>query len=454
VKSTHESFAVRPRLVSPYVFPYSFFPRRLATAIDGAGLVTALTTTVIAGLLLIAGGCQVATKPPGIVAVPAGAFVQKWSAPIPELKGDPCVNLYLRGSTLYAYARSNQVYGFSAAGGKLIFSDQVVGPTSPLRAPTLLPDNKVIFPAADTLEEYDRNGRRLRSLPLHEPTHSSGVAVGYTFYVGLDSPTGGRLAALDLTPRVPTEVQVTQAKRLNVSLEAEINRISTKWEVLTIAGIQSTPAFFQGVVYAGTLDGKVWAINEQGSGIWSLPDGSHVFRAAGPIHADLKIDDFGLYVASEDGSLYCVDRGTGRVKWTYFAGTPLDVAPVVTPSVVYQYVPGTGVVAIDKRPLGFAKAKWINAQAVSVLSEDSHYLYALENDGYLMALDKTDGHRVFRGATNDLSVFATDEGNKVPTIYAATKDGTIIATDPVLRPGTMGVLVMDTIPAPFQICLQ
>jgi outer membrane protein assembly factor BamB len=431
---THEPFAVRP------FFKSRNFGRLIAGALGGA--------------IFALGGCQTVPKPPEIVAVPANSFVQQWEAEIPRIKSDPIVAMYLRGTTLYAYAKSNEVYGFSAAGGKMVFSDQVVPSTSPLRAPTLLPDNKVVFPAADTLVEYDQAGRRIQAIPLTKPTHSSGVAVGYTYYVGLDSPTGGRLAALDLTPRVPTEEQINEAKRLQISLEAEIDRTSTKWEVLTVAAIEGAPVYYQGVIYAGTLDGKVWAISEEGSGIWSLPNGAHVFQADGPIRADLQIDDIGIYVASEDGNLYCVDRGSGRIKWTYFGGAPLDTTPVVTPSVVYQYVPGTGLVAVNKHALGTAKAKWVNPDAVSCLAEDSKYIYAAGNDGYLLALDKADGHRVFKGVRKDLPVFAADAGGKTPVIYAATGDGKIISVGPVLRPGTMGELVLDTIPTPFQICLQ
>jgi len=60
---------------------------------------------------------------------------------------------------------------------------------------------------------------------------------------------------------------------------------------------------------------------------------------------------------------------------------------------------------------------------------------------------------VFRGVRKDLTVVAGG-GGKLPFIYAATPDGNVIEIGPVLRPGTMGELVMDTIPAPFQICLQ
>jgi hypothetical protein len=439
LKYTHELFAVRPPAES---------------TVASTGKARHFFRFLLVGALAALAGCQTLTKPPTIVEAPAGSFVQKWIAVIPELKDDPVSHLYLRGNTLYAYARSNQVYGFSAVGGHMMFSDKIVDSSSPLRAPTLLPDNKIVFPAADTLELYDLSGRRVQSLPLSKPTRSAGVAVGYTFYVGLDSPTGGRLAALDLTPRIPTAQQEANAKKLDVSLEPEIDRVSSKWEVLTVGGIQAAPVYYQGVVYAGDLNGSVWAINEQGSGIWSLPNGDHVFKTSGAIHADLVADDFGLYVASEDGSLYCVDRGSGRLKWTFYGGTMLDTPPVLTPTTVYQFVPGTGVAAIEKHALGVAKAKWVNADAVSCLADDTQNIYGQDKDGYLIAMDKTDGHTVFRGVRKDITVVADYNGNKDGTIYAAVTDGTVLAASPVLRPGVMGFLVLNTIPTPFQVCLQ
>jgi outer membrane protein assembly factor BamB len=416
--------------------------------------VAAMIMGALMGAIIVTGGCQTVTKPATIAVVPAQSFVQNWVAKLPQTKTDPVSNLYLRGDTLYAYTRSNEVYGFSATGGTLVFSNQVVPAISTLRAPTLLPDHKIVFPAGDSLEEYDHTGRRLHSFSLEKPTHSSGVAVGYTLYVGVDSPTGGRLAALDLTPRAPTPDQIATATKMNIALGPEINRLDTKWEVLTIAGIEAAPVFYQGIIYVGTLDGKIWAINEEGAGIWSLPDGSHVFQAAGPIHADLKVDEVGVYAASTDGSLYCVDRASGRVKWTYFGGAPLDASPVLTTTTIYQAVPGTGLVAIDKHSLGLAKAKWVTPNAVSCLSEDSKYVYAVENDGYLMAIDKTDGSVAFRGARHDLTAFAADPKGKIPGIFTATADGALIGALPVFRPGTMGLLVMDTIPEPFQIWMQ
>ena len=210
----------------------------------------------------------------------------------------------------------------------------------------------------------------------------------------------------------------------------------TKWEVYTGSAIVGAPAFFQGVIYAGTEDGKVWAVNEGGSGIWELPDGSHTFQADGPIRGDLKADDVGVYAASRDAKLYCIDRGSGRAKWTYFAAAPLNDSPVVTATTVYQAVPDTGLVAIDKRSAGIAKPKWFNNEAVRFLSEDDKYVYAFHKGGGLMALDKATGLEAFHSKHRDLTLFAIDQ--KSSTIYGATADGMLYSIKPVLLPGVVG----------------
>ena len=300
----------------------------------------------------------------------------------------------------------------------------------------MLPEGKVIYPVSDALVEYDKEGRRLISIGLGKTTTGPGISQGYTIYIGLSSQTGGRLAALDLTPRSPTAEQAATAKKMGVAIGPQFAQLLTKWEVYTGSAIVGAPAFYQGVIYAGTEDGKVWAVNEGGSGIWELPDGSHTFQAAGPIRGDLKADDVGVYAASRDAHLYCIDRGSGRVKWTYFAAAPLNDSPVVGATTIYQAVPNVGLVAIDKRSAGIAKAKWFNNEAVRFLSEDDKYVYALRKGGGILALDKTTGLEAFRSKHRDLTLFAIDQ--KSSTIYGATTAGLLYSIKPVLLPGMMG----------------
>jgi outer membrane protein assembly factor BamB len=110
--------------------------------------------------------------------------------------------------------------------------------------------------------------------------------------------------------------------------------------------IESQPLFFDGLLYFASIDGKVYAISEERNLAWSLPDG--VFRCEGGVTADLFADQQGLYVASRDTKLYCLNRLTGRISWQYFAGEALHRQPLATKDFVYQYVPGKGVVCIDK----------------------------------------------------------------------------------------------------------
>ena len=397
------------------------------------------------GLLAVA-GCKMPVQPEPIVAVPPQSFVRGWSASVGN--HEPLESLHLVSDQLYVYSKDNQAYVFSAPSGKVIYSDQIVPPGAALYPPVALPDNKIIYPASDSLIEFDKPGRRLTTIRLGKTTTGPAISQAYTLYLGLSGETGGRLAALDLTPSSPTQEQVATAKKLGIALQPQFAQIVTKWEVFTGAAITSTPAVYQGVVYAGASDGKVWAVNESGSGIWELPDGSHTFQAAGPINADLKVDDVGVYAASLDAKLYCIDRGSGRTKWAFYAAAGLTEAPVLGANTIYQIVPKYGLVAIDKRSAGIAKPKWLNAEAIKYLSEDDKYVYALKNSGVLMALDKTNGLEQFEGKKHELTLFAVDP--KSPIIYGATAQGLLYSVKPVLLPGVVGQMAMMSLPTVYE----
>ena len=387
----------------------------------------------IAGMAISAGCKTVATTEP-IVSIPPQSFVRGWSAEVGNQA--PLKSLYLLSGQLFAFAADNQAYVFVAASGKFVYSDQIAQVGSPLHAPVMLPDGKVLYPVADALAEYDKAGRRLLTIPLGKTTTSASVAQGYTVYIGLSSETGGRLAALDLQPESSSDSQLAAAKKMGLTIDPAMSHLSTKWEVYTGGAIVGAPTIYQGAIYAGTEDGKVWAVNEGGSGIWELPDGSHTFQADGPIRADLKADDAGVYAASRDGKLYCIDRSSGRIKWTYYAAGPLDDAPILGPSTIYQSVPDYGLVAIDKHAAGIAKPKWFNNEASRFLTEDDKYVYALARAGGLLALDKATGLEVFRSKHKDLTIFVADPKSAV--IYGATAGGILYSVKPVLMPGVMG----------------
>jgi outer membrane protein assembly factor BamB len=183
-------------------------------------------------------------------------------------------------------------------------------------------------------------------------------------------------------------------------------------------------------------------VNEDRAPIWSLPN--FVFHTDGRILAGLKIDDYGVYVASTDSKLYVLDRMTGKIRWQYFAGTALLDSATVTADSVYQYVPNHGLVALDKTAGDFnRKARWVAADAKQFLAADEKYVYVALRDRRIAALDKATGEQKFTSERTDLTVFAPN--TKSGVIYAATADGLLLAVKPVTKPGSVGELVRNNV---------
>jgi len=247
---------------------------------------------------------------------------------------------------------------------------------------------------------------------------SPGVLHGSTIYLGLDYPRGGRLAAIDLTRKYDR----------------------ARWEMMTFAGISAAPGVYQNTIYCGSEDSRVYAVSIERLPVWPLEHSA--FDTDGAIKADIKTDENGVYVASMDTKFYCLEHGSGKLKWQYYAGSPLLESPVVTPSTIYLVVPNSGVVALKKTEGKFNReAKWVAKGATRYLAEDEKNCYLLASDNHIAAYDKETGELKFRSKRNDMIAFAVNDNPKNSTIYGATEYGDVYAIRPVNKPGTVGTLV-------------
>jgi outer membrane protein assembly factor BamB len=97
-----------------------------------------------------------------------------------------------------------------------------------------------------------------------------------------------------------------------------VNSFITKYRLQTGAPIVSRPAYLPpdpktpgdaGVVYVTSLDGFVYAIDEEDGGtLWRFPTGE-------PISATPAIADMRVYVAVQTGGMYCLEAKTGKNLW-------------------------------------------------------------------------------------------------------------------------------------------
>jgi outer membrane protein assembly factor BamB len=374
--------------------------------------------SVLIGLLLI-GGCAryQEDQPRQLGEITSQGFVEQWRAPLTLDDGDELQRGYLVGETLYIYSGNNRVFALDPRGGQLRHSNRIASATSAVRRPTVQGDY-IIYPTRASLEVYSRAGRHLKSVPMGHSIRSPGTGAGNIVYVGLDYPIGGRLAKIDIARAYG----------------------HTVWELMTDGGLSAAPVWYDDAIYVASEGGTVYAVNAVRAPIWSTP--GNVFRTDGPVVADIKVDDTGVYVASTDTKLYCIDRLTGRIKWQYYAGRPLTTPPVLTSDRVYQFVRGQGLVALDKRTGEPSRQPlWALDDAREFLAEDEAHTYVAMRDGRIAAVDRTSGEIRFRSQRRDFDVFVANTRDGM--IYAARRDGTVIGVRPVLSPGAVGYIVQS-----------
>jgi len=368
-------------------------------------------------------GCATPKQPVAKIGdLAPGSFQKTWSVPTSFEQVDQA---YLAGKTLFLYGPNNTIAAFDANGVPKFRIP--VGQKGEIVGPPMVQPTRIVFPTSSTLELLTPLGVTTRSIALSQPPRSPGVLLDDTVYIGSDSDTGGRLAAIALD------------KRYDIY----------RWTLLT--GIVHTqPALFKNYLYAATEDGRVYALTLDRYPLWpkapELPDG--IFHTDGKIVSALKVDDAGVYVPSTDTKLYCLDPITGRLKWEYFASTPVSESPEPTKDLVYIAVHDKGIVALPKKSTQRINTpRWNYIEGKQLLADDDKYAYLLTHSGHIVAIDKSSGSLAFSTARGDFVMGIPHIDPKDNSIYAITKTGELVCVSPVLKSGVVGELVLNDAPA-------
>jgi outer membrane protein assembly factor BamB len=162
-----------------------------------------------------------------------------------------------------------------------------------------------------------------------------------------------------------------------------------QWQAPAEDLILAAPAYGDGVVYFGTTDGRVHAVDgENGAGLPGWP-----FTAEEAIWASPLVAGDQVYVASMDHHLYCLDAESGALEWSFEAGGALAAQPVLEDGIVYVGAFDGRVYAIQAdtgEPVAgfdFKAENWIWSEVL--LADGTLFVSSL--DGKLYALDPTTG---------------------------------------------------------------
>ncbi len=377
-------------------------------------------------LAAFAAGCAGQSKDSGstsrrVVPLPLQSFARQWATDLNLPGGDRVASVHVRDETIFVYTSKGFVTALSRADGHFLYVNQVRGGTAGGIRPPVVLKEWVIIPTLTTLEVFDRNGYFEKSVKLNFAVSTDAVGSGESVYLAGNRESSGRAAALDLTQKY----------------------VPARWELLMPRGASAAPALVGDAVYFAGKDGNVYAVAGQNRApIWEgLPNS--LFHTDAPIVADLWGDESGVYVAAGDTRLYCLNRDTGVRRWQYFAGRPLTRGPVGTAQMVYLPLK-EGVAVFDKSNGDYdRKPKWIARGTSHFLAEDDTYSY-LRRGTSIVAYERSTGLQKFTARRNDLAAFGTNIG-KDGIVYAATTGGQVIAIRPVLKPGEMGEVVLNSI---------
>jgi len=113
------------------------------------------------------------------------------------------------------------------------------------------------------------------------------------------------------------------------------------WNFTTGDEVDSAPAVVNGVVYVGSLDSNVYALDAAtGAELWRFATGLGGFSSA-------TVANGVVYIGSSDSSLYALDAKTGTKIWSFATGSAVQSTPALANGVVYVGSNDTTFYAVD-----------------------------------------------------------------------------------------------------------
>ena len=213
-------------------------------------------------------------------------------------------------------------------------------------------------------------------------------------------------AAAEPTPSTPTPPEEDPGTEL--------------WSYDTKGEIRSSPAVVEGVVYVGSKDDYLYAIDAaNGDLLWRHQTGNDVYSSP-------AVSNGVVYVGSH-GYVYAIDAANGDLLWRYHTDAGVYSSPAVSNGVVYVGSNDGHLYAIDAAN---GELLWRYRTDDSVYSSPTvveGVVYVGSDDGHLYAIDAADGDLLWRYRTGEDvgSSPALVEG----VVYVGSNDGHVYAID-------------------------
>jgi len=195
------------------------------------------------------------------------------------------------------------------------------------------------------------------------------------------------------------------------------------WSFATGDSIESSPAVANGIVYIGSIDSKLYALDAlTGSKLWSFATGSLITYSSPAVANGI------VYIGSWDDSIYALDALTGNKIWNYTTGDSIRSSPAVANGVVYIGSDDYAVYALDAST---GSKIWSFTTGGTVKSSPAvadGVVYIGSYDSNVYALDALTGKKIWNYTIGGLITYsspAVADG----IVYVGSWDDSIYALD-------------------------
>lgn len=197
------------------------------------------------------------------------------------------------------------------------------------------------------------------------------------------------------------------------------NTNQTLWNYTTGGYVYSSPAVVNGVIYVGSADHKVYALNAATGGfLWSCTTGELVYSSPAFVNGV-------VYVGSYDHQVYALNASTGAVVWNYTTGDIVASSPAVSNGVVYVGSADRNVYALNAATGAFLWNYTAGSYVDSSPAVDNDVVYVGSADHHVYALNASTGAFLWRYTTGDVVFSCPAVANGV--VYVGSKDGKVYA---------------------------
>jgi len=194
-----------------------------------------------------------------------------------------------------------------------------------------------------------------------------------------------------------------------------------RWRSPTSGSVTSTPAIADGVAYVGCDDHHVYSVEAAtGAARWK-------FLTGAAIHSSPAVDQGWVYVGSRDHHVYAIDARTGQERWRFEGGDWFNSSPKVAGNTVYIGCRDHNIYAIDATT---GKKRWSYTTESTVDSSvriSGHIVWIGADDHNVYALNATSGKRIWAFTAHAGVVSTPLLVGRV--LYVGSDDGNLYALD-------------------------